>query len=223
MPEREGKDSAKDLSSLSGIITPPSVSAGYGGAGAYGGGGGMGMGGVVGGAGGGAFGFPAGVNPFMLPFDPDSPALVGEAKEQLLFPEKRKRGLGERMCYGTGISYLAGLTTGGAWGLLEGLRHKEAVSARLRLTTVLNAVTKRGPFLGNRMGVLALGYNMVLGGLAQVREEEDAINSAVAGAVTGLAFQSTSGPRGMVAGMVAGTLLGGLLGGYEEILAYFKK
>ncbi len=49
-----------------------------------------------------------------------------------------------------------GLGIGGAWGLAEGLRHKEATSYRLQLTTVLNAVTKRGPSLGNRIGVLGM-------------------------------------------------------------------
>ena len=38
--------------------------------------------------------------------------------------------------------------------MVEGLRHPAATSNRLRVTTVLNAVGKRGPFLGNTLAVL---------------------------------------------------------------------
>jgi import inner membrane translocase subunit TIM23 len=49
---------------------------------------------------------------------------------------------------------------GGAWGLAEGLR-KTPVTAppKIRLNGVLNAVTRRGPFLGNSAGVVAMVYN----------------------------------------------------------------
>lgn len=43
---------------------------------------------------------------------------------------------------------------GGAYGVVEGLRHPAATTNRLRINTVLNAVTKRGPYLGNTLGVL---------------------------------------------------------------------
>lgn len=49
---------------------------------------------------------------------------------------------------------------GGAWGLAEGW-NKSPITAtpRLRLNYVLNAVTRRGPFLGNSAGVIAMVYN----------------------------------------------------------------
>jgi hypothetical protein len=34
------------------------------------------------------------------------------------------------------------------------MRHVEATSTRLRINTVLNAVTKRGPFIGNSFAVV---------------------------------------------------------------------
>jgi hypothetical protein len=46
------------------------------------------------------------------------------------------------------------MVTGSAYGVVEGLRHPAATSARLKLNTVLNAVQKRGPFLGNTLGVI---------------------------------------------------------------------
>ncbi|KAG8797475.1 Mitochondrial import inner membrane translocase subunit tim23 [Serendipita sp. 398] len=48
-----------------------------------------------------------------------------------------------------------GLGLGGLWGLREGAARPLAVSsARLRLNSVLNGVTRRGTFLGNSAGVL---------------------------------------------------------------------
>lgn len=72
------------------------------------------------------------------------------------------RGWSDDLCYGTGTTYLAALSLGGAWGLAEGW-NKAPVSAtpRLRLNYVLNAVTRRGPFLGNSAGVVAMMYNGV--------------------------------------------------------------
>ena len=57
------------------------------------------------------------------------------------------RGWSDDLCYGTGVSYLSALTLGGAWGLQEGLRRSAGQPPKLRLNSVLNAVTRRGPFL----------------------------------------------------------------------------
>ncbi|KAK8049244.1 hypothetical protein PG994_010974 [Apiospora phragmitis] len=59
------------------------------------------------------------------------------------------RGFSDDLCYGTGITYLTALSLGGAWGLQEGLRRSAGQPPKLRLNSVLNAVTRRGPFLGN--------------------------------------------------------------------------
>jgi len=40
------------------------------------------------------------------------------------------------------------------WGFWEGLRHPDGTTGRLRINSVLNSMTRRGPFLGNSMGVL---------------------------------------------------------------------
>lgn len=47
-----------------------------------------------------------------------------------------------------------GLTAGGTWGLWEGLRRPEGRTMRLRMNSVLNGCTRRGPFLGNTAAVL---------------------------------------------------------------------
>lgn len=46
-----------------------------------------------------------------------------------------------------------GLTFGGVWGLMEGL-HGHSPNFKLRLNTILNSVTRRGPFIGNSCGIL---------------------------------------------------------------------
>jgi mitochondrial import inner membrane translocase subunit TIM23 len=70
------------------------------------------------------------------------------------------RGWGDDLCYGTGCTYLTALTIGGAWGLAEGLRKTPSdAPPKIRLNGVLNAVTRRGPFLGNSAGVIAMVYN----------------------------------------------------------------
>jgi import inner membrane translocase subunit TIM23 len=85
------------------------------------------------------------------------------------------RGWSDDLCYGTGCTYLLALSTGrigldgvasplmylgGAWGFAEGLRRAPAgAPPRLKLNSILNGVTRRGPFLGNSAGVVAMGYN----------------------------------------------------------------
>jgi import inner membrane translocase subunit TIM23 len=131
------------------------------------------------------------------------------------------RGWGDELCYGTGTTYLTGERTqlkrcyycmcssslsitglgiGGVWGLREGLFRRlrsEAAgevartSMRVRLNTVLNSVTRRGSFVGNNAGVLALIYNIVNSTIDAQRKKHDVYGSMVAGAATGLVWKST--------------------------------
>ncbi|GBB92017.1 hypothetical protein RclHR1_19500003 [Rhizophagus clarus] len=104
------------------------------------------------------------------------------------------RGAFDDLCYGTGTTYLAGLTFGGAWGLMEGL-HGHSPNIKLRLNTILNSVTRRGPFIGNSCGILAMGYNTINGIIGNIRGKHDSINSIASGALIGLLFKSTAGLR----------------------------
>lgn len=103
------------------------------------------------------------------------------------------------LCYGTGAVYLTGLGLGGTYGFAEGLRKTAgSTSARLRINGVLNAMTRRGPFLGNTAGVLALTYNLINSSIGYVRGEHDYLNSLAAGAVSGALFRVTRGVKQMV-------------------------
>ncbi len=107
----------------------------------------------------------------------------------------KKRGATDRMFYGTGISYLAGSGLGGAFGLVEGLRQKEASTFKLRLNAVLNGCSRRGPLVGNTVGVLALMYSFGTAGLAYSPVEIPAeITSPAAGALAGALYKSTGAP-----------------------------
>ena len=120
------------------------------------------------------------------------------------------RGWSDDLCYGTGVSYLSALTLGGAWGLQEGLRRTAGQPPKLRLNGVLNSVTRRGPFLGNSAGVIAMVYNGFNSFIGHLRGKHDAANSIAAGALSGMIFKSTKGVRPMmISGGVVATIAGG--------------
>jgi mitochondrial import inner membrane translocase subunit TIM23 len=115
------------------------------------------------------------------------------------------RGWSDDLCYGTGITYVTALSIGGAWGLVEGLNRMPASAPpKLRLNSVLNSITRRGPFLGNSAGVIALVYNIINSTIGHFRGKHDSANSIVAGALSGMLFKSTRGLRPM---MISGGLV----------------
>ncbi|RHZ58953.1 protein transporter TIM23 [Aspergillus thermomutatus] len=125
------------------------------------------------------------------------------------------RGWSDDLCYGTGTTYLAALTLGGAWGLAEGLRRTPATAPpKIRLNGVLNSITRRGPFLGNSAGVVAMVYNGLNSGLGYARGKHDAANSIVAGALSGMIFKSTRGLKPM---MISGGIVAGIAGTWTVI------
>jgi import inner membrane translocase subunit TIM23 len=127
------------------------------------------------------------------------------------------RGWSDDLCYGTGVTYLSALTLGGAWGLAEGLQKTSAsASGRLRLNGVLNAVTRRGPFLGNSAGVVAMVYNGVNSTIGHYRGKHDSTNSIVAGAISGMVFKSTRGLKPMV---ISGGIVASVAGGWAVCIS----
>lgn len=102
------------------------------------------------------------------------------------------------LCYGTGAVYLIGLGLGGLSGFQHGLKTLPANSpGKVQLNHILNNITKRGPFLGNNAGVLALTYNLIDSSLDGVRGKHDDVNSVVAGALAGALFRSSRGLKPM--------------------------
>ncbi|OAP59456.1 hypothetical protein AYL99_06754 [Fonsecaea erecta] len=122
------------------------------------------------------------------------------------------RGWSDDLCYGTGVVYLAALTTGGMWGLIEGLNRTPASAPpKLRLNSVLNSITRRGPFLGNSAGVVAMVYNGVNSTIGYYRGKHDATNSILAGAFSGAIFKSTRGLKPM---LISSGIVGSIAGAW---------
>lgn len=122
------------------------------------------------------------------------------------------RGWSDDLCYGAGTTYLVALTLGGVWGLAEGLNKTAPTAApKIRLNGVLNSVTRRGPFLGNSAGVVAMVYNGFNSGIGYVRGKHDASNSIAAGAMSGMLFKSTRGLKPM---MISGGIVASIAGGW---------
>ncbi|KAL5335460.1 Tim17/Tim22/Tim23/Pmp24 family-domain-containing protein [Aspergillus crustosus] len=120
------------------------------------------------------------------------------------------RGWSDDLCYGTGTTYIAALAIGGAWGMAEGLSRTPAnAPPKIRLNTVLNSITRRGPFLGNSAGVVAMVYNGLNSFAGYARGKHDAANSIAAGAVSGMVFKST---RGMKPMLISGGIVAGIAG-----------
>jgi len=127
------------------------------------------------------------------------------------------RGWSDDLCYGTGTMYLSGLALGGLWGVREGARKPLSVSnTSLRINSILNSVTRRGTFIGNSAGVMALLYNGVNSSIDAFRGKHDTMGSMAAGAVTGAIFKSTAGIKPAIA---AATVVSGMAG----IWSYVKK
>jgi import inner membrane translocase subunit TIM23 len=127
------------------------------------------------------------------------------------------RGWSDDLCYGTGVSYLSALTLGGAWGLQEGLRRSAGQPPKLRLNSVLNAVTRRGPFLGNSAGVIAMVYNGINSFIGHLRGKHDSANSIVAGALSGMIFKSTRGLKPM---LISGGIVASVAGAWAVCFAF---
>ena len=96
--------------------------------------------------------------------------------------------------------------------MIEGLnRTPSSAPPKLRLNSVLNSVTRRGPFLGNSAGVIAMVYNGINSTMGYWRGKHDSVNSIAAGALSGMLFKSTRGLRPM---LISGGLVAGAAGAW---------
>ncbi len=72
-----------------------------------------------------------------------------------MFPvEARQRSWNEKWFDRVGTSYLTGVAAGAVWGVYDGLRNAEGTSLRLRGNSLLNGLTRRGPYMGNTFAIL---------------------------------------------------------------------
>lgn len=96
--------------------------------------------------------------------------------------------------------------------MIEGLRRSPSnAPPKLRLNSVLNSMTRRGPFLGNSAGIVAMVYNGINSTIGYYRGRHDSANSVVAGALSGMLFKSTRGIRPM---MISGGIVASVAGAW---------
>ncbi|KAJ1725124.1 Mitochondrial import inner membrane translocase subunit tim23 [Coemansia erecta] len=129
------------------------------------------------------------------------------------------RGWSDDLCYGTGTMYILGLATGGAWGFMEGMQSQHGGNFKLRLNSVLNSMTRRGPFVGNSMGVLGMFYNSINSAIGSYRGVRDQYNSLGAAAISGMLFKIGGGPR---ASLISGVICTGVVGTYHACVAAYN-
>ena len=89
----------------------------------------------------------------------------------------------------------AGLTTGGSYGLYEGLKASQGERQRIRINSVLNSMGKRGPGWGNGLGAMALMWSVFETIAYTSRGVDDMLNPAGAAVITGGLFRITAGPK----------------------------
>ena len=137
------------------------------------------------------------------------PSLLEGTKFVFEGEETKKRSLGDIMFYGIGTSYMSGLAAGGIWGLAEHLRTYEGSSSVVRRNHLLNSMTKRGTFVGNSLGVLALLFTASSGLIGKFARDgkDDILNDITGGAVTGAFYKSTK-RRLILPFMIGGAVTG---------------
>ncbi|KAJ2157524.1 Mitochondrial import inner membrane translocase subunit tim23 [Coemansia sp. RSA 552] len=129
------------------------------------------------------------------------------------------RGWSDDLCYGTGTMYILGLSTGGVWGLMEGMRSQHSGSFKLRLNSVLNSMTRRGPFVGNSLGVVAMFYNSLNSIIGSYRGTRDQYNNLGAAALSGMLFKIGSGPR---TSLISALICTGVVGTYQAAVSAYN-
>lgn len=139
---------------------------------------------------------------------------------EYLFPDEaavQRRNWSENLTYYTGCGYLAGAVFGGARGLGEGLRSREAGDTmKIRVNRVLNASGHRGRLAGNTLGILGLLYAGIESTTCHFRGTDDILNNVVAGLGTGALYKAAAGPRtAAIAGALGGIAAAGLVAGKQ--------
>jgi import inner membrane translocase subunit TIM23 len=100
---------------------------------------------------------------------------------------------------------ISGLSAGGVWGLAEGVGARSGDTFKLRLNSVLNSCTRRGPLIGNSTAVAgafpisivcadmsAMFYTTFSHAACSLRGgSDDVVNDIVAGGLAGALFKST--------------------------------
>mmetsp|Transcript_30933 Transcript_30933/g.23010 ORF Transcript_30933/g.23010 Transcript_30933/m.23010 type:complete len:190 (+) Transcript_30933:39-608(+) len=129
---------------------------------------------------------------------------------------KRGRDFYGRLSFNMGVFWLIGFGGGGMYGFVEGWRNAASPTYKVRLNSVMNAVSKRGAMLGSKLGIIAFMHTCAieLSDMAELdsRTGFSDMSNVLAGVVTGGIFFSSRGPR---AASLAALLGGGVSVAYS--------
>ncbi|GMH38289.1 hypothetical protein BSKO_06173 [Bryopsis sp. KO-2023] len=153
-------------------------------------------------------------NGFRLPEEPE-----------FLFVEdtKKRRSVGENLCYYTGVGYLGGALAGGAYGMGQLMTSKSEVqieSRRVLINRFLNTTGQAGRKSGNALGTLGLFFAAFESGINYFGESyvPAGLDTLGAGFLTGALYRSPRGPlKAAYAGGVGVALSVGLLIGRQFV------
>lgn len=118
-------------------------------------------------------------------------------KKDDLYLKGYGRQFGEKMTYSLGLSYGLGILAGGTYGVIHGLS-KGGATTKLRVNSVLNSCSIKGPGLANQAAIITMfyvGFNNFFG---WIRGEEDLYNAGAAGAISGALYKSSSGVKSIM-------------------------
>jgi hypothetical protein len=65
-----------------------------------------------------------------------------------------------RVFFNTGVLWLGGFGGGAAYGLVEGWRGAASPNLKIRVNSVMNAMSRRGSTIGNALGVIGKTFIM---------------------------------------------------------------
>ncbi|XP_077999377.1 mitochondrial import inner membrane translocase subunit Tim23-like [Glandiceps talaboti] len=138
------------------------------------------------------------------------PRFINQGSEFIL-PEgqKQKRGRFELAFSQIGGSVMLGALYGGLNGIRVGRTATADLSGKVRMSQMLNIVTKQGASSANAIGVVALMYSIFGFTLEKLRGTEDEVNTLGAGTMTGMLYGSAGGLQRVAKGGVIGLLLAG--------------
>ena len=66
-----------------------------------------------------------------------------------------------KISFNTGVFWLGGFVGGGAYGFAEGWRGATSSNYKIRMNSVMNAVSKRGSLYGNTLGLVGKSIDYI--------------------------------------------------------------
>ncbi|XP_022092773.1 mitochondrial import inner membrane translocase subunit Tim23-like [Acanthaster planci] len=149
---------------------------------------------------------PSGAGTSISPYLNVDPYYLNQGGPQFIVPtgQARARGRFELAFSQIGSSVMAGAIYGALNGTRISARETKELSGKVRVSQMLNLVTKQGASSANSIGVIALMYSVLGLGLSWGRATEDELNTVGAATATGLLYKSSAGIKKMAKGGVIG-------------------